>query len=101
MIVLILVLFIVAVAYCVRVLRWPWGPCRKCQGRKVNKGSNRKRWGMCKACGGTGQRQRFGARAVHRFWWSVLGTVLHEKRKEQVKEARKKAGYPELLWTPR
>lgn len=96
MIVVILVLFIAVVIRCAYLLKFPWGPCRRCQGRKTNKGSNRKRWGMCKTCGGTGQHQRLGAKAVHRFWWSVLGSAMREKRKARVEEARKKAGYPEL-----
>lgn len=91
----ILAVFTVIAIRCLYLLRFPWGPCRRCQGRKTNKGSNRKRWGMCKTCGGTGQHQRFGATAVHRFWWSVMGSALHEKRKERVEKARKKAGYPE------
>jgi hypothetical protein len=81
---------------CLYLLRYPLGPCRRCRGTGTNKGSNRKRWGMCKACGGAKQRQRFGAGAVHRFWWSVRGATLHERRKERVEEAREKGGYPEL-----
>ena len=91
----ILVAFTIIAIRCLYLLRFPWGPCRRCQGRKTNKGSNKKRWGMCKTCGGTGQHQRLGATAVHRFWWSVMGAALHEKRKERVEKARKKAGYPE------
>lgn len=93
---LILVAASVGAVRCVYLLRYPWGPCRRCQGRKTNKGSSKKRWGMCKTCGGTGQHQRLGARAVHRFWWSVMGATLHEKRKERIEKAKKKAGYPEL-----
>lgn len=45
---------------------WPYGPCLSCKGSGRNKGSNRKRFGTCKWCGGTGRRQRPGARLVHR-----------------------------------
>lgn len=96
MITLILIGSAILAVRCLYLLRYPWGPCWLCRGRKTNKGSNRKRWGMCRACGGTGQRQRFGARAVHRFWWSVMGTVLHERRRKRIDEARKKAEFPEL-----
>ena len=95
---LILAVFAVTVIRCVYLLRYPWGPCRKCRDHPgANRGSNRKRWGMCKACGGTGQRQRAGARAVHRFWWSIAGNALHERRKARVEARREKARYPELL----
>jgi hypothetical protein len=85
----------VAVIRAVYLLRFPWGPCRRCQGRKTNKGSNPRRWGMCRKCGGTGQHQRFGAAAVHRFFWSVLGAALHKSFKDRIEAARKKAGFPE------
>jgi hypothetical protein len=92
---LILIIAAVTVVRCFYLLRYPFGPCRRCQGRGTNKGSTRKRYGVCKACGGTRQRRRFGATAVHRFWWSVAGESLHRHRKEQVKAAREKAGDPE------
>ena len=76
MITVILILAVALAVRCAYLLKYPWGPCRKCQRHPgANKGSNRKRWGMCKACGGTKQRQRFGARTVHRFWWSVAGRM--------------------------
>lgn len=80
---------------CFYLYRYPMGPCRKCQGRGTNPGSNAKRWGQCARCKGSRQVKRFGATAVHRFWWSAKGTGLREKRKQQVKAAREKAGYPE------
>ena len=81
---------------CLYLLKYPFGPCRKCRAHPgANKGSNSKRWGQCKACGGTKQRRRFGATAVHRFWWSVAGESLHQRRKEHVKAAREKAGHPD------
>ena len=95
MIQLILVGFIAALAWCVSLLRWPFRPCLRCGGTGTNRGSNRKRWGVCKRCGGSKQVRRFGATAVHRFWWSVLGSVLHERRKKRLQKARDKAGYPE------
>ncbi len=91
-----LALLIAVICWAVSLLRWPFRPCGKCQGAGTNKGSNRKRWGACPKCRGSKQVQRFGAVAVHRFWWSIAGNALHERRKEQVKKAREKSGYPEL-----
>lgn len=96
MITLILILAAALAVRCFYLLKYPLGPCRRCAGTGTNKGSNRKRFGHCKKCSGTRQVKRFGATAVHRFWWSVAGESLHERRKKRVKEARKKAGYPEL-----
>ena len=96
MIQLVLIAALVIAVRCAYLLRYPWGPCPRCKGRKVNKGSTGKRWGMCRRCAGTGQRQRFGARAVHRFFWSVAGAVLHERFRKRIGKAREKGGYPEL-----
>ena len=96
MIVLFLLGCIFAVGWCVSLLRWPFRSCRRCNGSGSNSGSNSKRWGSCRKCGGSKQVRRLGATAVHRFWWSVLGAALHRKRKERLDKARDKAGYPEM-----
>jgi len=64
--VVVLVVIIAVVAWAVRVLLWPLGPCGKCHGSGKNAGSSSKRWGRCRACGGSGTRQRFGAGLVRR-----------------------------------
>ncbi|HVB45262.1 MAG TPA: hypothetical protein VNF47_21510 [Streptosporangiaceae bacterium] len=45
---------------------WPFTACWRCQGGRRNPGSNARRWGKCRACGGSGERMRFGARTLHR-----------------------------------
>ena len=96
MITLVLLAVLAVAVRCVYLHRYPMGPCGKCQGRGTNRGSNSRRWGACPRCKGAKQVKRFGATAVHRFYWSVAGRRLQERRKEQVKKAREKAGYPEL-----
>ena len=96
MIQLVLIVFAIALGYCVSLLRWPFRPCLKCAGSGTNKGSNRKRWGACRKCGGSKQVRRLGATAVHRFWWSVRGAASKERRRKKIGEARGKAGQPEL-----
>lgn len=41
---------------------WPYAPCRWCNGAGTSPGSNRKRLGRCRRCGGSGRRLRRGAR---------------------------------------
>ena len=41
---------------------WPYTRCRKCEGRGRNTGSTWRRWGDCRACGGSGQKWRLGVR---------------------------------------
>jgi hypothetical protein len=42
---------------------WPNAACRKCNRGGKNAGSNSKRWGSCRKCGGSGKRTRVGARS--------------------------------------
>lgn len=90
-----LVLVVAAVVWVVSRLRWPLRPCPKCSGRGTNAGSNRKRYGRCPRCKGTRQVKRFGATAVHRFFWSVAGESMQRRAQEKVENAKRKAGYPE------
>jgi hypothetical protein len=64
--VVVLLVLAVAVTWLVRLLLWPFGPCRWCRGKKTNPGSTRRRFGNCRHCKGSGYRIRFGARTVHR-----------------------------------
>jgi hypothetical protein len=52
--------------YLVSVRIWPYAPCRLCKGSRTNAGSNHQRWGLCVQCGGSGRRERFGARLFSR-----------------------------------
>ena len=56
-----LLIALAAVAVVSRLL-WPFARCRACGGSGTNAGSNRRRWGVCGRCGGSGKRTRFGAR---------------------------------------
>jgi len=61
-------LLIVAAAavWTVRAYFWPFARCRRCSGRKTNRGSGGKRFGLCKRCKGSGSRQVAGSKQVHR-----------------------------------
>jgi len=59
-------LVMLAAAWVIRLWLWPFAPCRRCRGDKTNPGSNKRRFGKCPRCNGTGHRIRFGARTVHR-----------------------------------
>jgi hypothetical protein len=74
----------------VSLYAWPYRPCWKCSGRGRNKGSNKRRFGTCTRCGGTGRRRRIGTRLVHR---SVL-SVLAERRRNKIARGREKGGEP-------
>lgn len=69
-----------AVCWAVSLYLWPFATCGRCRGKRTNAGSNRKRWGACKRCGGTGQRQRLGSKAVHRI---ARHHPYHRKRKDK------------------
>jgi hypothetical protein len=82
----VLVAAVLVVLYCLFVLVVPHGRCPRC------KNSAGKRRGMCRKCGGTRKVQRFGAPAVHRFFWSVAGTLLHDRLKDRVEAAKERSG---------
>jgi len=66
------------IAYAVSLYWWPMRPCRRCGGTGTNRGSNRRRFGQCKKCGGSRSVQRIGSREVHR---AVRGAVSYRKEK--------------------
>ena len=70
---LILALAVLAAGWIVRAYWLPFAPCRRCKGRKTNRGSTRKRFGNCRRCGGTGHRQVLGSKTVHRAMRSFAG----------------------------
>lgn len=54
-----------AAAYAAGCWWWPLTRCWRCKGGRTNPGSNSRRWGKCRACGGSGERFRLGARLIH------------------------------------
>ena len=93
---LILIGFAAAAGYLVSLYVWPLRPCPRCHGARVNRGSTGRQFALCKRCGGAGRTRRIGATTVHRFYWSVLGTRLRERRRETLRESRQHSDYPEL-----
>ncbi len=79
-----------AVCCTVSLYVWPFKPCPKCNGRGTNPGSNRRRHGDCKRCGGTRRVQRAGSKFVHQ---TVL-SVLSERRKARERKGREKGQLP-------
>ena len=93
---LILIGLAVAAGYLVSLYVWPLRPCPRCHGTRVNRGSTGRQFGLCKRCGVTGRTRRIGATTVHRFYWSVFGDRLRERRREALRESRQHSDYPEL-----
>jgi DnaJ-class molecular chaperone len=63
---LLILALIAAVCYRISLKFWPWTYCRRCEGGGRNAGSTRKRFGTCRACGGSGRKKRLGARMIER-----------------------------------
>jgi hypothetical protein len=53
-------------AYVLSLRVHPFTCCRRCSGTKRNRGSTRKRFGLCHKCGGTGRTERLGHRILIR-----------------------------------
>lgn len=71
-----------AICYAASLYAWPFRPCPRCRGSGTNRGSNRRRHGNCKRCGGTRRVQRLGSKFVHRTFLAV--------RKEREKERKRR-----------
>jgi hypothetical protein len=65
--VVVLALIVAVAVWATRVLLWPFGPCRRCDGSGKNIGSTGRRWGTCRKCKGSGRRQRLGSKLVRRL----------------------------------
>lgn len=63
---LILLILLGAAGWVISLYLWPYRPCGRCLGSQRNKGSNRRRYGDCSRCGGTGRLQRIGSRRIHK-----------------------------------
>lgn len=55
------------IGYYVSLRIWPLTSCRRCAGTGKNAGSNRKRFGRCGKCKGTGRKLRLGTRVLNTF----------------------------------
>jgi len=75
----ILIVLIIIAGYVVSLYRWPFRPCPRCNGTSRNKGSNRKRFGQCRRCGGKGSMRRIGAKTVHRGAVSLAERAARKK----------------------
>jgi hypothetical protein len=78
---LFLIIVAVLVIWTARAYLVPFAPCRRCQGKKVNRFSGKRRFGPCKSCGGTGSRQVLGSRQVHKAVRSLV--AYRSKTKEK------------------
>jgi hypothetical protein len=74
-------ILIAAAVWVVRAYVWPFAPCRRCKGAKTNTGSSKKRFGLCKRCGGTGSRQVLGSKQLHRAVRSLIAYRRNSKEK--------------------
>jgi len=66
-----LLALLLVLAWAVCAYLWPFGPCWRCKGGKTTRGSTKRRYGLCRSCGGTSGRQVIGSRTVHRAVRSV------------------------------
>lgn len=76
---------------------WPFGPCPRCRGTGVNRGSTSRRFGTCRRCGGTRRVQRRGSRTVHRIAWTVRGELLRELERRRDRRAAERSAHPRNL----
>jgi hypothetical protein len=76
---------------------WPFGPCPRCKGSGVNRGSNKRRFGECPRCRGRRRVQRRGSRTVHRIAWTIRGEAARARQRRRDRKAEQKAEHPRRL----
>jgi hypothetical protein len=79
-----ILLAIAAIAvYAALRLAFPTSRCPRCWGKRITR--HGRRASKCPLCHEHGRVVWPGATAVHRFWWSVLGHRLMDRRKGTIK----------------
>jgi hypothetical protein len=76
---------------------WPFGPCPRCGGSGLNRGSSRKRFGECPRCRGRRRVQRRGSRTVHRLAATIRGEVGRQRQARRGELAARRAEHPRRL----
>lgn len=86
-------------AWVVSLYVHPFTRCGTCGGSGLNKGSSGKRFGMCKACGGSRRKQRLGSKALHRWvrsakseWQRTRALKREERIRENARNPREMGG---------
>jgi hypothetical protein len=90
------VLIIAAIGglWCGSLYLWPFGPCPRCKGTGVNRGSNGRRFGQCKRCRGQRRVQRRGSRTLHRAVWMIRGERSRIRQARRDRDAAQRAQHP-------
>lgn len=91
---LFLIIVIAGGGWIISLFIWPFGPCGKCGGSGLNKGSSNKRFGLCRRCRGQRRHQRFGSKTVHRAVWIILGERVRAREARKEREASDRAEHP-------
>ena len=89
-----LVVLILLVAWAGSLYLWPFRPCLRCGGTGLNRGSSSKRFGLCKVCGGSRRRQRFGSRTLHRWARSARMEIARGREKRRIERVKRRTENP-------
>jgi hypothetical protein len=72
----------------------PFGKCWRCLGTGLNRGSTSKRFGLCKACGGSRRRQRFGSQTLHRWVRAARTEIARSREERRIERVRRRTENP-------
>jgi hypothetical protein len=73
---------------------WPFRPCLRCGGTGLSKGSTGKRFGLCKACGGSRRRQRLGSRTLHRWARAARTEIARSREERRIERVKRRTENP-------
>jgi hypothetical protein len=72
----------------------PFTTCLRCGGTGLNKGSTGKRFGLCKRCGGSRRRQRFGSRTLHRWVRAARTEIARSREERRIERVKRRTENP-------
>ena len=89
-----LIIAILAAAWAVSLYAYPFTTCLRCAGTGLKKGSTGKRFGLCKRCGGSKRRQRFGSRTLHRWARSARTEIARSREERRIERVKRRTENP-------
>jgi hypothetical protein len=90
----VLAVLVVAAVWGVSLYVHPFTACLRCRGTGLNRGSTGRRFGLCKACGGSRRRQRRGSRTLHRWVRAARTEITRSREERRIERVKRRTENP-------
>jgi hypothetical protein len=89
-----LAVLVAAAVWGVSLYVHPFTTCLRCGGTGLNRGSTGRRFGMCKACGGSRRRQRRGSQTLHRWVRAARTEIARSREERRIERVKRRTENP-------